>query len=94
MNPTARKLLLVSWVDSSSHPDGWKPLDELGDDLEPVYCQSVGWLAGEGEDGIVLVPHISGGPDRGVREYGKGEITIPKRAIVETVVLPATGQTA
>jgi hypothetical protein len=78
----ARALVLVEWIDSHSG-SGWQPLDEIEKAAEPVHCRSVGWLVAEGNGSKVLVPHISGEKNGDLRLFGKGEITIPERAIVK-----------
>ena len=80
------KLVLVEWVDSYSGR-GWKKLDELVDDCEPLLCRSVGWLASERNGHKVIVPHLSGEHNESVAVYGSGEITIPTSAIRRLTVL-------
>lgn len=77
----AKRLVLVEWVDSHSG-DGWQPLDEIDRMAEPVYCRSVGWLVSQRDGVTLLVPHISGEKNDGVRPYGTGDMAIPDAAIV------------
>ncbi len=81
-----RPLVLVEWIDSHSG-SGWQPLDEIEKAAEPVYCRSVGWLVAQGNGTKVLVAHISGERNGNLRLFGKGEITIPEKAILKLRVL-------
>ncbi len=83
-----RKLVLVEWVDSHSG-DGWQPLDKIQDAAELVHCRSVGWLVSKRNNTTVLVSHISGEKNGNLRLFGKGDISIPNRAITRVVVLKA-----
>lgn len=85
------KLVLIEWLDSSSCRAGWRALDELKRDSGAVRCRSVGWLVSERNASKVLVPHISGDEQDGVRPYGKGDIAIPNKAIVKMRVLAKAG---
>jgi hypothetical protein len=51
-----------------------------------MTCQSVGWLAHDGDDCKVLVPHVAqvGGDEP---DQGCGDMTIPARAVVKVVDL-------
>jgi hypothetical protein len=84
----ARKLVVVEWVDSHSG-DGWQPLDKITQAAEPVYCRSVGWLVSRRNETTVLVSHISGERNGNLRLFGKGDISIPNRAIVKLSYLKA-----
>jgi hypothetical protein len=80
------KLVLVEWLDSHSG-QGWQRLHEIAENGAPVLCQSVGWLVSDQKDHKVLVPHISGMGNEGVVPYGRGEISIPAKAIRKLRVL-------
>jgi len=80
------KLVLIEWVDSYSSR-GWKPLNDLIDECEPLLCRSVGWLASEKNGSKLLVPHLSGENSNSIITYGSGNITIPAKAIRKTTVL-------
>jgi len=82
-----RTLVLVEWVDSHSGAGGWQPRDEIAGAAEPVYCRSVGWVVSERNGTMVLVSHVSGERNKGVRRYAKGDIAIPKKAVVNVSVL-------
>ncbi|MBX3317979.1 MAG: hypothetical protein KF902_14075 [Phycisphaeraceae bacterium] len=49
---------------------------------KPLTCRSVGWLAYDGKDCKLLIPHISEGEDQ-----GGGDMTIPTRAVRSMVDL-------
>lgn len=76
---TPLRLVLVEWIDSHSTPGGWRWLDEMGSD-DTMKCRSVGWLLQKGTN-LTIVPHISGDGET-LRENGRGEITIPMRAVI------------
>jgi hypothetical protein len=80
------KLVLVEWVDSYSM-HGWKPLDNLIKECEPLLCRSVGWLASKKNGHVLIVPHLSGEQNEGITVYGTGDITIPAKAIRKMTVL-------
>lgn len=79
-------LVLVEWVDSHSGR-GWRNFDEFPSVAEPLYCQSVGWIAVENDDCKVIVPHIGGERNGDVRLQGCGDIAIPIAAIEKVTVL-------
>lgn len=67
-------LVVVEWVDSSSLAGGtWKDSDEVAD-TKPILIRSVGWVAREDRDSIVLVAHIA-------PHQSSGDLCIPKSAI-------------
>lgn len=85
------RLVLVEWVDSYGCSASW---ESIGVPLQPrvMVCRSVGWLAHDGEDCKVLVPHVAevgeGEPDQGC-----GDMTIPAQAVVRIsdLALPPEG---
>lgn len=79
-------LVLIEWVDSHSGR-GWRNFDDYPSVAEPLYCQSVGWLAVENADCKVVVPHIGGERNGNVRLQGCGDLTIPTSAIKKITVL-------
>jgi hypothetical protein len=83
-----RKLVLIEWIDSHSG-SGWRPLDEIADAAEPVYCRSVGWLVSDDNGTKVLVANLSGERNGNLRVFGNGDIAIPNRSIVKLSVLRA-----
>lgn len=83
------KLVLIEWIDSHSHrPAGWRPLEEIEQEGEPLTCRSVGWLLHESKSCKTIVPHVSGEKNEDIVLCGHGEICIPTKAIVKMIVLP------
>jgi hypothetical protein len=80
------RLVLVEWIDSFGCSPNWGVIE---DDPKPPtipVCQSVGWLAYDGDDCKVVVPHIADATDYSKRQ-GCGEMTIPSRTIIRLVDL-------
>ena len=80
------KLVLIEWVDSHSGR-GWRSLETLQEVAEPLYCQSVGWLAAENEECKVIVPHIGGEKNGDAMLQGCGDLVIPTVAIKKITTL-------
>ncbi len=82
------KLVLVEWLDSHAGR-GWLDIEHIEQAAEPLLCRSVGWLLVENDECAVLVAHLSG--QRGHEEpfQGRGDLTIPKQAIVKMTPLNA-----
>ena len=78
--------MLIEWIDSHSGR-GWHAMEELQEAAEPLYCQSVGWLAVDNESCKVIVPHIGGERNGDVMLQGCGDLTIPTVAIKKITVL-------
>ena len=76
-----RLVLLVEWVDSYGCSPSWHGIDDPLPQPRIMTCLPVGWLAPDGEECTVLIPHVAkvGGDEP---EPGCGEITIPTRAVV------------
>ncbi|MFP5213963.1 MAG: hypothetical protein ACLGPL_11360 [Acidobacteriota bacterium] len=81
------KLVYIEWVDSFTGPHTWKHLEEI--EPEALVCRSVGWLAHDGEDVKVLIPHVAAGDT--VELQGCGGMTIPAKAINRMVELDVEG---
>ena len=75
------KLVLIEWVDSHGPADGWSLIDE--ERSEPLICESVGWLKYNGKDCKTIVPHKAGHKNNKIALQGRGELTIPTRAILK-----------
>jgi hypothetical protein len=73
------KLVLVEWRDSYGCSSDWQPLE--GVTPQPLICRSVGWLAYDGDECKLVVPHISGDHPN-TRKQGCGDMTIPTSAII------------
>lgn len=80
------KLVLVEWLDAHSGR-GWQVMANFEEAAEPLYCQSVGWLAVDREDCKVIVPHIAGERNGDIMLQGCGDLTIPASAIERITVL-------
>ena len=73
-------LTVIDWEDSASLVGStWNAVDEVRKS-RPIVCKSVGWLAAEDRNCVVLVAHISG-DDVG------GDLCIPKSSIVKRRIL-------
>jgi hypothetical protein len=81
------KLVLIEWLDSHSG-DGWQRLGDIARATHPVLCRSVGWLVSDENGHRTIVPHISGDGVK-VGQFGRGDLTIPTKAIVRMKVLKA-----
>jgi len=83
------KLVLIEWRDSYGCSPDWQPLE--GVSPKPLICKSVGWLAFDGDDCKLVVPHVSG--DSGAaRKQGRGDMTIPTSAIISMRELHTAGK--
>lgn len=78
------RLVLVEWVDSFGCSSTWQPINDPAP--TPLVCRSVGWLAHDGKDCKLLIPHMSAQEDQGC-----GDMTIPTsavRSMVDLVIRP------
>lgn len=86
-----RKLEYIHWVDSFGVGASWDEIDDMLDLDAIVTCHSVGWVAKETKDYVLIVPHWHDkqqvGENRRVNESGCGDMAIPKRSILTRVVL-------
>jgi hypothetical protein len=74
----------VEWQDSHGG-HGWQEIGARAED-RALVCRSVGWLALDGEEAKVLVPHLSE-QDPGAPLQGSGIMTIPTRAVLRVTPL-------
>lgn len=82
------RLVLVEWVDSYGCSPSWTSLDQPMPPPRVMTCKSVGWLAHDGPDCKVLVPHLAKvGPDD--PDQGCGDMTIPACAVTRMLDLPS-----
>lgn len=79
------RLVLIEWVDSSGHGEGWQDIATDQDDTALV-CQSVGWLVKDGENIKVIAPHYHKS-DTGGGMRGWGVMTIPTRSVIRMTTL-------
>lgn len=79
-----RRLVLIEWVDALGCSPIW---ETIADPLAPTLatCRSVGWLAHDGEDIKVVVPHIHDGAEG--LDNGCGDMAIPARSVTRIVDL-------
>lgn len=82
----SRRLVLVEWEDSFGCASKWENIPEEISSPHVMRCRSVGWLAYDGDDCKVVIPHVGelsdGGPDQGC-----GDMTIPTCAVTRIVDL-------
>jgi hypothetical protein len=81
---SAWRLVLVEWLDSFGCSPSWQELSDLK--AEPLVCRSVGWLAYDGDDCKVVIPHISS-EQQSTQRQGCGDMTIPTCAVLRIVDL-------
>ena len=80
------KLVKITWVDSYGVGQDWKLTSDIKD--EQHKCISVGYLAGDGDNVKVIVPHLSPANEAiDSEERGCGDIAIPVSAILSIVEL-------
>lgn len=81
-----RQLTYIKWQDSVGCGSHWAETD--GSEALDHFCHSVGWVVAESDRSLVIVPHISPESEAlGVSNQGCGDMTIPKPAIVQRVVM-------
>ena len=69
----AKRLVRIEWIDSYGCSANWQKRDV--DSVAPLVCQSVGWLAYDGKDCKVVVPHLTDCRHPYIAEQGCGELT-------------------
>ena len=76
-----RSIEHIRWADSWGCTSSW---DELPDECPPLpFCESVGWVARENDEVIVLAPNWCENDGTDVC----GRMVIPKRSVLERTVL-------
>jgi len=80
------RLVIIEWLDSFGCSSSWQPLDISTP--KPMRVKSVGWLAYDGKDCKVVIPHLSSEapPGETIRQ-GCGDMTIPTRSILKVTTL-------
>ena len=82
------KLVLVEWLDACSEKSGWHSVEFVTDRMEALHIRSVGWLARESKQEILLLPHVAGEKNKvPVNLACAGDLTIPKKTIIKMTVL-------
>lgn len=79
-------LVLVEWLD---HTDGGNEWQSPTDELIVHHCFSVGWVAGEDDEVIKLVPHVSADEEDEDFQYS-GPMKIVKSCIVRRIPINFT----
>ena len=80
------RLVIIEWIDSYGVGSEWESLDNIID--ESHICISVGYLAMDGKNIKVVIPHISPANDIiGAKEKGCGDMAIPACSIIKTTDL-------
>lgn len=80
-----KELVKVVWVDSVGSQGAWSLLkDHIGEGKDRrLLCESIGYLAYEGLNNIVIIPHICfGSEEHCTEDQYIGEMTIPKVSVV------------
>jgi hypothetical protein len=76
------RLVLVEWHDAHGCASEWEHLEVSLRQPRVMVCRSVGWLAYDGEDCKVLIPHVADVRDGEERPgQGCGDMTIPACAV-------------
>lgn len=86
------RLVLVEWMDSFGCSANWQPLDTENLSPKPILCRSVGWLAHNGKDCKVIVPHVSEVNPEEAKKQGCGDMTIPSKAIIRISTLEVSSR--
>ena len=76
--PANMRLVLIEWVDTFGCSTEWQEICDLSPTV--LCCRSVGWLAYDGEDCKVIIPHLSKSHESAPPQ-GCGDMTIPTCAI-------------
>jgi len=76
---------LIEWLDSFGCSQNWQPLDFTAP--KPMHVRSVGWLAYDGDDCKVIVPHVSKETTAESERQGCGDMTIPSVAVLSILEL-------
>lgn len=87
MLPKGSKLVLVTWEDAYAEDYGWIDIDELDKKPKSVVCYSVGWLIGESEKNMRIVPHITDVESKEKDFSVQGALVIPKGMITNVEIL-------
>ena len=80
------KIVKIEWIDSYGCGASWGEFDDMKDITHT--CVSIGYLALDGENVKVIVPHHS--PENkeiDAREMGCGDMTIPTVSIIKITEL-------
>lgn len=85
------RLVLVEWVDSMGCAPNWTRFESPLTPPRVPICRSVGWLAHNGRECKVLLPHVSdGGEETSDPQHSCGDMLIPTKSIVSMKDLSTT----
>lgn len=88
-NTPALRLVLVEWLDSKQPVAAWQWLSDL-EAPAPARCVSVGFLAREETDTLVIVQNVADPHDEDGAQ-ASGAMTIPRACVVSIMDLSPTG---
>ena len=77
------RIELITWIDSFGVSSSWQELGELN--VEPVLCQSVGFVR-ESNEYIIVIPHYIK-ETKQTEANACGDMAIPKCCIKTRVIL-------
>jgi len=80
------KLVLIEWIDSH-HGRGWRSLDQIEAECQPLFIRSVGWLVSEKNGQKIIVGNLYSEKNEDVQIQAGRDICIPNKAIIKTTVL-------
>jgi len=75
-------LVLVEWSDSFGCGSRWGDIDLPHESTGVQVCRSAGWLAYDGDDYKLVIPHISLIKDEDEPDQGCGDMAIPSAAVI------------
>lgn len=82
----SERLVLVDWFDSFGVGPDWSEWDEARE-VQPLVCQSVGWVLRDNNDVLVIASHRSDKDHKHSSQQWCGDMTIPKVAVVKVTNL-------
>ena len=81
-----RELHYIRWEDSVGCSSSWCEIPDRSP--EPHICHTVGWVIAENANCVVIAPHISPASDELQKDtHACGDMAIPKRSIVQRIVI-------
>ena len=83
-SPTGLEVVEVHWLDAKTAAGGWEDNATMFP-LEPMQCVSVGFVAAEDDQALVLVQTLG-------EDAMQGRIVIPRGAVVKIQPLVAKGR--
>lgn len=78
-----RRLAIVHWRDSSSHPQSWTRFRDIDEECgRPAVGYSVGWIIKANSDVVVICPSVIEIFGRGGGIDVSGGTTVPRESVV------------